>query len=93
LTEVEVEVFWWLVGKGGRWTPVCRQHSDCLKAYGSRLGAAKRLAGGGGVWGSPLRGHRGHEDIEAIYEHGRYYFRWIPHPALVAIEQLAQACT
>lgn len=90
MNEAESEVFWWLVSRGGEWVRICRQHHHCLRTYQRRLEAAKRLAGGCGVYGSPLRGERGRYDIEATYEGGRYYFRWIPHPELVKTERRAQ---
>lgn len=90
MNAFESDVFWWLVSNGGGWAPICRQHADCLKAYPKTLQAAKRLAGGCGVWGSPMRGHGGRYDIEARYQAGRYYFRWIPHPELLEVEHLAR---
>lgn len=90
MNEAERDVFWWLVDNGGAWAPICRQHPECLTAYPRRFAAAKALAGGCGVYGSPLRGDRGRFDVEARYERGRYYFRWLPHPELLEIERSAR---
>jgi hypothetical protein len=91
VNEAELERYWWLVANGGEWVPICREHPDCLKAYPRRLAAAKKLSGGCGVWGSPHRGYRGRFDVEACYDGGRYYFRWLPAPEFVAFDRLTDA--